>query len=77
MTVRALAEMTPAEFQEMLEDVVEVTVERKLLELLGDPDEDLVLREAVQARLRRQRERVRAGERGVALENIAQQLALD
>ena len=44
MTVHTLAEMTQDEFQEMLETIVEQTVERKLLELLGDLDEELTLR---------------------------------
>lgn len=77
MTAHMLAEMTQVEFQEMLENVVEATVERKLLELLGDPDEGFVLYEAVQVRLQRQRERVQAGERGVALTDVIRQLELD
>ena len=77
MTAHMLAEMTQVEFQEMLENVVEATVERKLLELLGDPDEGFVLYEAVQVRLQRQRERVQVGERGVALTDVIRQLELD
>jgi hypothetical protein len=76
MTVQTIAEMTPVEFQEMLEDVVETTVERKLLELLGDPDEGLSVRETFQARLRRQQAQVRDGERGTALYDVIQQLDL-
>ena len=75
--METVAEMTTQEFQEMLEDVVEVTVERKLLELLGDPDEGLSMRESVQTRLRRQHMQVRKGERGTALSDIVRQLELD
>ncbi len=41
MTAETIARMTPSEFKEMLETVVEATVERTLLEMLGDPDEGL------------------------------------
>ena len=37
MTAETIARMTPSEFKEMLETVVEATVERTLLEMLGDP----------------------------------------
>jgi len=77
MTIQTVAELTPAEFQKMLEDVVETTVERKLLELLGDPDEGLSVRETFQARLRRQHAQVRDGERGTALYDVVQHLDID
>ena len=64
MTTGTMAQMSQAEFRKMLEEVVEETVEQKLLELLGDPDEGLEIREAVQARLLRQREEVAAGQYG-------------
>ncbi|MGC9394128.1 MAG: hypothetical protein ACP5J4_04680 [Anaerolineae bacterium] len=74
--METVAEMTTQEFQEMLEDVVEATVERKLLELLGDPDEGLSVRESFQARLRRQHAQVREGERGIVLSDVVQKLNL-
>ena len=76
MTTQTLAEMTRFEFQSMLEAIVERTVERKLLEILGDPDEGLALREAVQARLVQQQQAVAEGSRGLALEDALQQLGL-
>jgi len=76
MSVQTLAEMTRDEFQEMLEIIVERTVERKLLELLGDPDEGLSLQESVQSRLSRQQQAVVEGARGMALEDVLQQLNL-
>ncbi len=68
MTVDTVAQMTQAEFKRMLADVVEVTIEQKLIEMLGDPDEGLVVRDDVRERLLRQRQRVRLGERGRPLD---------
>lgn len=48
-----------------LKCLVAEAVEEKLLELLGDPDEGMVLREEVQARLQRTLAAERAGVRGV------------
>ena len=70
MATDTVAQMTQAEFKRMLETVVEATIERKLIELLGDPDEGLVIREDVRERLLRQRQRVASGERGQKLDSI-------
>lgn len=58
-----VAKMTKSELKEMIES----TVEKKLLQLLGDPDQELVLRRAIKERLLRQRKTVTAGERGESL----------
>jgi len=68
-----VAEMTPHDLQQL----IEAAVERKLRELLGDPDEGLPLRQAVRSRLLRQRRAVAAGERGEALQDVAQRLGLE
>ena len=47
-----------------LKEIIENSVERKLLELLGDPDEGLVLRKNIRDRLLRQRKTVAKGVRG-------------
>jgi hypothetical protein len=47
-----VAQMTKGELREM----IEASVERKLLELLGDPDEGLPIRKAVRDRLLRQQQ---------------------
>ena len=47
-----------------LKEIIESTVEQKLLELLGDPDQGLVLRKTLKDRLLRQRKAVASGERG-------------
>jgi hypothetical protein len=67
-----IAQMTKDEFREM----IEVIIEQKLAELLGDPDEGLKIRDAVRDRLLKQREAVAAGERGETLENVIEELGL-
>jgi len=67
-----LAQMTKAELQEMME----TTIEQKLLEMLGDPDEGLALRKDVLNRLLRQRKAVAEGERGQPFEDVVRQLEL-
>ena len=59
-----VAQMTKDELRE----IIETTVERKLLELLGDPDEGLPIRKSVHERLLRQKRAVAEGERGEAPE---------
>jgi hypothetical protein len=68
-----VAKMTKHE----LKEIIESTVEQKLLELLGDPDEGLVLKKALKDRLLRQRKAVAAGARGEALTAIAKRLGLN
>ena len=67
-----VAQMTKEELWEM----IEAAIEQKLLEILGDPDEGLEIRETVRDRLLRQKEAVAAGERGQPLEDVVQQLGL-
>ena len=68
-----VAQMTKGELREM----IKASVERKLLELLGDPDEGLPIRKAVRDRLLRQQQAVSAGERGAPLEDVVRQLGLE
>ena len=68
----SIAQMSKDEFRELIESVVE----QKLLELLGDPDEDLELRKAIRTRLERQRQAVASGERGRPLDEVAAELGL-
>ena len=70
--IATVAQMTKKEFSELIGGVVE----RKLIELIGDPDEGLKLRAAIQTRLLRQRSWVRAGERGESLARMAGKLGL-
>ena len=67
---RIVAEMTAGE----LKRLVGLAVEEKLIELLGDPDEGLVLRESLRKRLLRQKRAVAKGERGELLEDVVRRL---
>ena len=69
---KTVADMTATELRELASSVVE----EKLIQLLGDPDEDLVLRENVRKRLLRQKRAVAKGERGESLEAVARRLKL-
>jgi hypothetical protein len=59
-----------------LKEIIESTVEQKLLELLGDPDQGLVLKKTVKDRLLRQRKAVASGQRGESLAVIVKRLGL-
>ena len=72
-----VGQMTKAELEKMIAAVVEMAVEQKLFEILGDSDEGLTIREAVCDRLVRQRKGVAAGERGSPLEDVVQRLGLE
>ena len=67
-----VAQMTRSELREMISAVVE----RKLLELLGDPDDRLPLRKSVRDRLVRQRQAVANGLRGQPLDRIVREAGL-
>ena len=69
---KTVADMTATELRQMVGSVVE----EKLMQLLGDPDEGLVLRENVRRRLLRQKQEVSSGERGESLEAVARRLKL-
>ena len=68
----SVTRMTKDQFREMLGD----TIEQKLIELLGDPDDGLAIRSSVRARLLRQKRMVARGERGEPLEDVARRLGL-
>jgi hypothetical protein len=59
-----------------LKEIIESTVEQKLLELLGNPDQGLVLKKTVKDRLLRQRKTVASGQRGESLAMIVKRLGL-
>ena len=69
---RTVAEMTGEELREL----VGAAVEQKIVELLGDPDAGLVLRENMRKRLLRQKRVVAKGERGELLETVIRRLKL-
>jgi hypothetical protein len=59
-----------------LKEIIESTVEQKLPELLGNPDQGLVLKKTVKDRLLRQRKTVASGQRGESLAMIVKRLGL-
>ena len=67
-----VAQMTKKELEEMIGAVVE----RKLLELLGDPDEGLPVRESLRKRLIRQKQAVAKGRRGRPLGRVVRKAGL-
>lgn len=66
----SVAQMTKKELAQMLSTVVE----QKLIELLGDPDEGLVLKAALRKRLVRQKKAVVRGERGIDFSEVRNRL---
>lgn len=68
-----VAQMTTDELREM----IETAIEQKLLELLGDPDEGLLIQEAIRNRLLRQRQAVAGGERGEPFASVIRRLGLE
>ncbi len=73
MPTTTVAEMSKDELREMIETLIE----QKLVEILGDPDEGLEIREAVRDRLLRQKKAIIAGERGQPFEEVVQQLGTE
>ena len=71
-----LAQMTRDELKELIEDAVQTAVEQKLLEILGDPDEGLEIRQRVRQRLLYQKQMVASGERGQEMKDVVQELGL-
>lgn len=68
-----VSQMTPIELRELIEDVVE----RKFVELVGDPDTGLELREEVRERLLAQQRAVAAGDLGEPFEDVVKRLGLE
>jgi len=69
---KTVANMTSDELRTLIASVVE----EKLVEILGDSDIDMTMREDVKERLVRQIEEVRQGERGESLDVVAGKLGL-
>ncbi len=63
--------------QDELREMIGTTIEQKLLELLGDPDEGFSLRKRVKNRLLRQKKNVESGARGEPFADAVKRLGLD
>ena len=59
-----------------LETLIEDIVERKIVKLLGNPDEGLELKPSIKAKLRRSMDAVKRGERGIPAKEVAKELGL-
>jgi hypothetical protein len=64
--------MTTKELQQM----ISAAIEKKFLELLGDPDQGLELKKSLKNRLLRQKKRVALGQRGEKLEEITKRMKI-
>ena len=67
-----VAQMTANELSEMIGAIVE----QKLIELFGDPDEELVMTKTLRNRLLRQKKATARGERGELFEDVVMRLGL-
>ncbi|BCB95568.1 hypothetical protein JZK55_04900 [Dissulfurispira thermophila] len=63
--------------KEELKELIGSVVEQKMLELIGDPDEGLSIREDLLERLKRQKEQVARGRRSKSLDSIVKELGLE
>ena len=70
--MKTVGQLTVLQLEALIEDVIE----RKLIELLGDPDQGLKLKPGVKARLRRTITAVKQGERGIPAKRVAKELGL-
>lgn len=70
MTTSTVAELTVDEFKELVHEVVI----QSLTELLGDPDEGMVLREDLAEELRQSIKEVEAGGDTIALSDVLKNL---
>ena len=67
----------PAELRENIESFVEYAVDQRLVELLGDPDAGLELRDEVKERLLQQQRDVAAGDLGRPFDEVVRELGLE
>lgn len=70
--MNTISEMTKDE----LIAVIEQSVERKLLEILGDPDDGLEIRQSVQEKVLRQKAAIAAGEKVYSLQEVLNHLQM-
>ena len=68
-----VAQMTKDELKTLIEE----TVEEKLIELFGDPDDRLRLKEEVVERLLKQKRAVERGERGESFDEVVSRVGLE
>ena len=74
--INATSNSVPTELRELIEALVDDAVDRRLEELLGDPDEGLEVREDLIERLKTQQKRIEAGDLGRPMEEVKKELGL-
>ncbi|HEY3027588.1 MAG TPA: hypothetical protein VGJ55_15665 [Pyrinomonadaceae bacterium] len=67
-----VAEMTPDELRE----IIETSIERKLIELFGDPDTGLEIKDSLREQLLRQEKDFEKGARGKPLDDVIERFGL-
>ena len=72
INMKTVAQLTVPQLEALIEDVIE----RKLIELLGDPDQGVEIKPSVKAKLRRSLAAVKSGERGIPAKQVAKELGL-
>jgi hypothetical protein len=72
MTTTTIDQMTKKEFTRILSSVVE----QKLVELYGDPDDGLIMKDQLRKRLLGQKKATAKGDRGKDFASIVKQLGL-
>lgn len=70
--MKPVARMTAGELRE----IVEEAVEKKLFEIVADPDKGLKLKPEIRRRLKRTLTAQRKGERGIPASQVAKKLGL-
>jgi len=73
MTVSSVADLTVDELKELIRE----TVSQTIVEMLGDPDKDMELREEVQERLERSLAMMEAAGKTVPANQVAARLGLE
>ncbi len=68
-----VAQMTKEELSEFIERLIE----KKLLEIIGDPDEGLEIWDTIRKRLLCQKKAVKSGEHGESFDEVVHQLGLE
>ena len=62
---------------EQLKALIQETVEEKLQEILGDPDQGLEVKEEVKEKINHSLTAMKHGEKGIPVEQVAKELGLE
>ncbi|MFC1946807.1 hypothetical protein ACFLXY_02675 [Chloroflexota bacterium] len=68
-----IKELTVEQLQALIED----TIEAKMEEILGDPDEGLELTDEAKAKIEESMAALKRGEKGIPLEKVAEEMGIE